>query len=51
MGEYLRPGVAGLGKSWVQSDLPVVQDPSVGPGLGPEQVFPAGTPAVFGEED
>lgn len=43
--------MVGLGKFWVQSGLPVLQEPSVSPGLGPEQVFPAGTPAVFGEED
>lgn len=41
----------GLGKSWVQSGLPVLQEPSVGPELELEQAFPAGTPPACGGED
>lgn len=49
--KVLRPGVEGLGKSWVQSELPVLQEPSVGPELELEQAFPAGTPPACGGED
>lgn len=41
--------MGGLGKSLVQSGLPVLQKPSVGPELEPEQAFPAGTPAAAGQ--